>query len=225
MPGIKNTMKKTVGTLVSHSRETGSRREVLVVKESICQCRRCKRHVGLILRSERSPGEGHGNPCLYSCLENSMDRGDWRAVVRVVTKSQTRLSTQTQQHVKETSEQLSVWQCTGCGDIRLYSIRGMCTGGGARECFSEWCLNSELGIVLEKKWERYSRLYEGNERRHDWGNTNDSVLIESSPLSSEINWGGDTEYRPPVIYINIVSAHSSWLFVFSSQVSTGNGNI
>ena len=93
--------------MVSHSRETGLRREVLVVKESICQCRRCKRHVGLILRSERSPGEGHGNPCLYSCLENSMDRGDWRAVVRVVTKSRTRLSTQTQQHVKETSEQLS----------------------------------------------------------------------------------------------------------------------
>ena len=25
--------------------------------------------------SERSPGGGHGNPLLYSCLENSMDRG------------------------------------------------------------------------------------------------------------------------------------------------------
>ena len=96
MPGIKNTMRKTVGTLVSHSRETvqgvGWRREVPVVKESICQCRRCKRHVGLILRSERSPGERHGNPCLYSCLENSMDRGDWQATVHGVTKSQTRLS-------------------------------------------------------------------------------------------------------------------------------------
>ena len=25
----------------------------------------------------RSPGEGHGNPLQYSCLENPMDRGAW----------------------------------------------------------------------------------------------------------------------------------------------------
>ena len=35
------------------------------------------RDVGLILRSERSFGEGNGNPLQYSCLENSMDRGAW----------------------------------------------------------------------------------------------------------------------------------------------------
>ena len=40
----------------------------------------------------RSPGEGHGNPLKYSCLENPMDRGALRAIVRGVTKSQTRLS-------------------------------------------------------------------------------------------------------------------------------------
>ena len=28
-----------------------------------------------VLRSERSPGEGHSNPLQYSCLENPMDRG------------------------------------------------------------------------------------------------------------------------------------------------------
>ena len=28
-----------------------------------------------ILGSERSPGEGNGNPLQYSCLENPMDRG------------------------------------------------------------------------------------------------------------------------------------------------------
>ena len=28
---------------------------------------------------ERSSGEGNGNPLQYSCLENSMDRGDWWA--------------------------------------------------------------------------------------------------------------------------------------------------
>ena len=32
---------------------------------------------GLIPGSGRSPGEGNGNPSQYSCLENSMDRGDW----------------------------------------------------------------------------------------------------------------------------------------------------
>ena len=29
--------------------------------------------------SGRSPGEGNGNPLQYSCLENPMDRGAWRA--------------------------------------------------------------------------------------------------------------------------------------------------
>ena len=33
---------------------------------------------GLILGSERSPGEKNGNPLQYSCLENSMDRGAWQ---------------------------------------------------------------------------------------------------------------------------------------------------
>ena len=39
----------------------------------------------------RSPGEGHGNPLQYSCLENSMDRGAWRATVREITKNGTQL--------------------------------------------------------------------------------------------------------------------------------------
>ena len=39
--------------------------------------------------SERSPREGNSNLLQYSCLENSMDRGDWQGTVLVVTKSQT----------------------------------------------------------------------------------------------------------------------------------------
>ena len=38
-----------------------------------------------------SPGEGHGNPLRYSCLENFMDRGAWWAMVHRAAKSQTRL--------------------------------------------------------------------------------------------------------------------------------------
>ena len=44
---------------------------------------------GSIPRSGRSPGGGHGNPPQYSCLENTMDRGAWRATVHRVAKSQT----------------------------------------------------------------------------------------------------------------------------------------
>ena len=40
----------------------------------------------------RSPGEGNGNPLQYSCLENPMDRGAWRATAHGVAKSQTQLS-------------------------------------------------------------------------------------------------------------------------------------
>ena len=50
------------------------------------------RDTGSILGSGRSPGGGNGNPLQYSCLENPMDRGAWRAKVHRVTKSQTRLS-------------------------------------------------------------------------------------------------------------------------------------
>ena len=39
------------------------------------------------------PWEGKSNPLQYSCPENPMDRGAWRATVHEVTKSQTRLST------------------------------------------------------------------------------------------------------------------------------------
>ena len=34
----------------------------------------------------RSPGEGNSSPVQYSCLENPMDRGDWRATVHGVAK-------------------------------------------------------------------------------------------------------------------------------------------
>ena len=47
---------------------------------------------GLIPGSGRSPGEGKGNPLQYFCLENSMDRGGWWAIVHGVARSRTRPS-------------------------------------------------------------------------------------------------------------------------------------
>ena len=45
------------------------------------------RDTGLIPGSRKSPGGGHGDPLLYSCLENPMDRGAWRATVHRVAES------------------------------------------------------------------------------------------------------------------------------------------
>ena len=44
---------------------------------------------GSILGSGRSLGERNGYPLKYSCLENSMDRGDWQVTVHGVAKSWT----------------------------------------------------------------------------------------------------------------------------------------
>ena len=53
------------------------------VKASACNAG----DLGLTPGSGRSPGEGNGSPPQYSCLENPMDRGTWRAAVHAVAKS------------------------------------------------------------------------------------------------------------------------------------------
>ena len=50
------------------------------------------RDVGSIPGSGRSPREGNGNTLQCSCLENSMDRGTWWAIVDGVSESQIQLS-------------------------------------------------------------------------------------------------------------------------------------
>ena len=59
-----------------------------VGKESACNAG----DPGSIPGSGSSPGEGNGNPLQYSCLENRMDRGAWRATAQGLAKSRTRLS-------------------------------------------------------------------------------------------------------------------------------------
>ena len=60
-------------------------------KECTCQCRVVCSIPGL----GRPSRGGNGNPLLYSCLENSMDRGAWWATVHGVAKSQTQLGIHT----------------------------------------------------------------------------------------------------------------------------------
>ena len=60
-------------------------------EESVCNAG----DPGSIPGSERSPGGGNGNPLQYSCPENSMDRGSWRATQSQsmgVSKNWTRLN-------------------------------------------------------------------------------------------------------------------------------------
>ena len=68
----------------------GSRTSLVaqMAKESACNAG----DPGSARGSERPPGKGNGNPLRYSCLENPMDRGAWRATVRGFAKSWTRLS-------------------------------------------------------------------------------------------------------------------------------------
>ena len=53
----------------------------------------------LIPGSGRSPGVGDGNPLLYPCLENPMERGGWWVAVHRVANSHDR--TRTHSTVKE----------------------------------------------------------------------------------------------------------------------------
>ena len=64
---------------------TGASQVALVVKNPPARAGDI-RDSGLIPGSGTSPGGGHGNPLQYSCLENPMDRGGWRATVRGVTR-------------------------------------------------------------------------------------------------------------------------------------------
>ena len=57
-------------------------------KEFTCYARDTEEE-GSVPELGRSPGGGHDNPLQYSCLENPMDRGAWRATMRRVLKSWT----------------------------------------------------------------------------------------------------------------------------------------
>ena len=54
--------------------------------------------MGSLPGSGRSTAVGNGNPLQYSCLENSMYRGAWRATVHGLTKSRTLLSAWVRAH-------------------------------------------------------------------------------------------------------------------------------
>ena len=72
----------------------------------------------------RNSGEGNGNLLQYSCLENPMDRGAWKAAVHGVAKSRARLSNFTSTfhfHALEkemaTHSSVLAWRIPGTGEL------------------------------------------------------------------------------------------------------------
>ena len=68
-------------------------------------------------------GEGNGDPLQCSCLENSTDRGAWRATVHGVAKSQTRLSAHACTHTHTHMDIVDKIHCTGWIAARLNYVR------------------------------------------------------------------------------------------------------
>ena len=102
------------------------------------------RDAGSIPGWGRSPGGGHGNPLQYSCLENSMDRGAWRAMVHRVAKSQTqlkRLST----HVS--SEVTSEFSCCFCSTVTV-NWKHSCYFHTLGTHFPGFCPHKTLGVLV-----------------------------------------------------------------------------
>ena len=57
----------------------------------------------------RSPGEGNSNPLQYSCQDNPIDRGAWRATIHRVAKSLTLLASLMAQTVKNLPAMKKTW--------------------------------------------------------------------------------------------------------------------
>ena len=74
--------------------------------------------VDLIPGFGRSLGEGNGNLLQYSCPENSVDRGEWQAMVYGVAKSQTWLTKQQMQQ-QQMVRKCAIYEVLSGGAIGL----------------------------------------------------------------------------------------------------------
>ena len=126
--------------------------------------------MGLIPSSRRCPGEGHGNPLQYSCLENPMDREAWWATVYGVSKSQTCL------------KQLSTTQHRNLNNFPRVSLNKARNTGSNQESLG-WVVTKELWVSIFKSMG--VGVYKGEE-------LND--LLFFFPKTSFSQWG--EECRP-----------------------------
>ena len=93
-------------------------------KESACD----SGDTGLIPRSGRSPGGGHGDPLQYSCLESPMDRGAWWAMVHGIAKRWTclkQMDTHAHTHQPYYVLTASPWTCQSAFLLLSYKMGKM----------------------------------------------------------------------------------------------------
>ena len=99
-------------------------------------------------------GEGNGNPLQYSCLENPMDGGAWKAAVHGVAEGRTRLSDLTftfHFHALEkemaTHSSVLAWRIPGTGEP------GELPSMGSHRVRHDWSdLAAVAGVTLSAKW-------------------------------------------------------------------------
>ena len=108
-------------------------------RECICN----ERDLGSTPGWGRSPGEENGNPLQYSCLENPMDRGAWKATVHGVTTEQLTLS-----HFQEKGGDRGWdgWMSSLTHGNEFEQTLGDSEGQGSLVCCSPWC-HKELELT------------------------------------------------------------------------------
>ena len=148
----------------------------------------------MICGSRTSPGGENGNPLQYSCPENSMDRGAWRATVHGVAKSQTWLNT----HRVPQSQQ--DWDTGLLTSFNFTSFKALSPNAftlGVRPSTYIFWVGKQGGIQKDSIWfeQRMHRIWECGE---GWGwkegpvwilftlgnleNFTDLFIYSSSPL-------------------------------------------
>ena len=122
-------------------------------KEPTCQCRRHETRVQS-LGWEDPLEEGQSNPLHYSCMENPMDIGAWRAMVHWVIKSQTWLK-RLSKYTHRTGLQ-SHLHYLGCGKnfsiLRLNSL--ICKTGimTLYNCYVKKLKNISIALTRKILW-------------------------------------------------------------------------
>ena len=127
----------------------------------------CQNHVTFSLPegSQNCPGEGYGTPLQYSCLENPMDGGAWKAAVHGVAEGWTRLSDLTftfHFHALEkemaTHSSVTAWRIPGMGEPgRLPSM-------GSHRVGHDWSDLAAAAAAAGFNWTWNNRVVPNQER-------------------------------------------------------------
>ena len=121
---------------------------------------------GLVPESGGSPGGRNGNPLQYSCLENPMDTGGWRATVHGATKNRTRLSEHARTREEVENEQRS-WRHAA----ERLKLRTRGAEKAEEHCVSSVCLSVPASVSLDCTTSEVSPWTEATGQDANVGNT------------------------------------------------------